>query len=45
LVGVLHRLLEDGATVIVIDHDLIAADPHRVTGPWLAFHLARDQMG
>ncbi|GIF75089.1 excinuclease ABC subunit UvrA [Asanoa siamensis] len=72
LVGVFDRLLADGATIIVIDHDLdvlaaadhvidmgpsggpdggrivargtpaeVAADPHSVTGPWLAAHLAR----
>ncbi|GIF56152.1 hypothetical protein [Asanoa iriomotensis] len=70
LVGVFDRLLADGATIIVIDHDLdllaaadhvidmgpsggpdggrivargtpseVAADPHSVTGPWLAAHL------
>jgi excinuclease ABC subunit A len=70
LVGVFDRLLADGATIVVIDHDLdvlaaadhvidmgpsggpaggrivalgtpaeIAADPHSVTGPWLAAHL------
>ncbi|GIF46315.1 excinuclease ABC subunit A [Asanoa ferruginea] len=70
LVGVFDRLLSDGATIIVIDHDLdvlaagdhvfdmgpgggpdggrivargtpaeVAADPHSVTGPWLAAHL------
>ncbi|MEV0718137.1 excinuclease ABC subunit UvrA [Asanoa sp. NPDC050611] len=73
LVGVFDRLLEDGATIIVIDHDLdilaaadhvidmgpgggpdggrvvargtpgeVAADPHSVTGPWLASHLAAE---
>jgi excinuclease ABC subunit A len=72
LVEVFDRLLDDGATIVVIDHDLdilaaadhvldvgpgggpdggrivaqgtpdeIAADPHSVTGPWLASHLAR----
>lgn len=72
LVGVFDRLLADGATIIVIDHDLdilaaadhlidmgptggpdggrivaegtpaaVAADPHSVTGPWLASHLGR----
>jgi excinuclease ABC subunit A len=71
LVSVFDRLLDDGATVVVIDHDLdvlasadhlidigpgggpdggrivaegtpqeVAADPHSVTGPWLAAHLA-----
>ncbi|MEV4620610.1 hypothetical protein AB0J74_18115 [Asanoa sp. NPDC049573] len=71
LVGVFDRLLSDGATIIVIDHDLdvlaaadhvldmgpgggpdggrvvargtpaeVAADPHSVTGPWLAAHSA-----
>ena len=70
LIGVFDRLLADGATIVVIDHDLdvlaaadhvidmgpsggpdggrivaqgtpagIAADPHSVTGPWLAAHL------
>jgi excinuclease ABC subunit A len=70
LIGVFDRLLDDGATIIVIDHDLdvlaaadlvldmgpsggpeggrivargtpseVAADPHSVTGPWLASHL------
>ncbi|MEV4539672.1 excinuclease ABC subunit UvrA [Asanoa sp. NPDC049518] len=70
LVGVFDRLLADGATIVVIDHDLdilaaadhvidmgpsggpdggrviargtpaeVAADPHSVTGPWLASHL------
>ncbi|HTF07323.1 MAG TPA: excinuclease ABC subunit UvrA [Asanoa sp.] len=72
LVGVFDRLLADGATIVVIDHDLdvlaaadhvfdlgpgggpdggrivargtpaeVAADPHSVTGPWLAAHLGR----
>ena len=72
LVEVFDRLLADGATIIVIDHDLdvlaaadhlidmgpvggpqggrivalgtpaeVAADPHSVTGPWLATHLGR----
>ena len=67
LIGVFDRLLDSGATIIVIDHDLdvlaaadhvidmgptggpdggrivaqgtpaeVAADPHSVTGPWLA---------
>ena len=67
LVGVFDRLLADGATIVVIDHDLdvlaaadlvidmgpsggpdggrivargtpaeVAANPHSVTGPWLA---------
>ena len=70
LIAVLDRLLADGATVIVIDHDLdliaaadhvidlgpgggtaggqiiaqgtpreVAADPHSITGPWLAERL------
>ncbi|MBU2668963.1 hypothetical protein KOI35_36175 [Actinoplanes bogorensis] len=72
LAGVFDRLLDDGATIVVIDHDLdvlaaadhvidmgptggpgggrivaqgtpaeVAADPHSVTGPYLAEHLAR----
>ncbi|WP_127505624.1 excinuclease ABC subunit UvrA [Actinoplanes solisilvae] len=75
LVGVFDRLLADGATIVVIDHDLdvlaaadhiidmgptggpdggrivaqgtpasVAADPHSVTGPYLASHLSRDSL-
>jgi excinuclease ABC subunit A len=75
LVGVFDRLLADGATIIVIDHDLdilaaadhlidmgptggpdggrivaqgtpaeVAADPHSVTGPWLASHIGPSRL-